>query len=49
MVRDFSEWMTSHEYSSVSEMRGALSLRNCPDPTQFGRANYLRTLQLWRI
>jgi len=49
MVRDFSGWMTAHEYSSVSEMRGALSLRNCPDPTQFGRANYLRTLQLWRI
>jgi dihydroorotate dehydrogenase (fumarate) len=30
------------------EMRGALSLRNCPDPEAYERGNYLRTLQLWK-
>lgn len=49
MVEGFRDWMASHEYSSLDEMKGALSLRNCPDPTQFSRANYLRTLQLWRV
>lgn len=41
-------WMEKFEYSSVAEMRGALSLRNCPDPEAYERGNYLRSLQLWR-
>jgi dihydroorotate dehydrogenase (fumarate) len=40
-------WMEEHEYESVAQMRGALSLANCPDPAAFERANYLKTLQLW--
>lgn len=36
------------EYESVSQLRGALSLQNCPDPAAFERANYLKVLQLWR-
>lgn len=49
MVGEFRRWMEEHEYSSVAEMCGALSMKNCPDPSQFGRANYLRTLQLWKL
>jgi dihydroorotate dehydrogenase (fumarate) len=30
-------------------MRGSMSLRNCPDPSAFERANYLRVLQLWKV
>jgi dihydroorotate dehydrogenase (fumarate) len=41
-------WMEEHEYESVAQMRGALSLANCPDPAAFERANYLKTLQLWK-
>jgi dihydroorotate dehydrogenase (fumarate) len=41
-------WMEKFEYTSVAEMRGALSLRNCPDPEAYERGNYLRSLQLWR-
>lgn len=29
-------------YRSVAEMKGTLSMRNCPDPTAFERANYLK-------
>lgn len=41
-------WMEEHEYESVAQMRGALSLANCPDPAAFERANYLKALQLWK-
>lgn len=43
-----NEFMAKHEYESVSEVVGALSLRNCPDPEAYERGNYLRMLQLWK-
>jgi len=48
LVRDFQEWMVTHEYTSVNQMRGSLSHKNSPDPAAFERANYLRVLQLWK-
>jgi dihydroorotate dehydrogenase (fumarate) len=45
---ELKQWMEKFEYASVAEMRGALSLRNCPDPEAYERGNYLRSLQLWR-
>jgi dihydroorotate dehydrogenase (fumarate) len=41
-------WLTEHEYASLTQMRGSMSLRHCPDPEAFERANYMRTLQAWR-
>lgn len=37
-------WMEQHEYSSVDQMRGALSQINCQDPSAFERAQYMRAL-----
>lgn len=48
IIQGLSRWMEQFEYDSIAEMRGALSLRNCPDPEAYERGNYLRTLQLWR-
>ncbi len=48
MLEGLRDWMERHEYTSVSEMRGALSLARCPDPEAYERGNYLKTLQLWR-
>ncbi|MDP1579294.1 MAG: dihydroorotate dehydrogenase-like protein [Candidatus Didemnitutus sp.] len=48
IAEELKVWMAKFEYNSVSEMRGALSLRNCPDPEAYERGNYLRSLQLWR-
>jgi len=42
-------WMSEHGYSSVDEIRGAMNLRHCPDPSAFERANYIRILQAWRV
>ncbi len=48
MVADFRQWLSSHEYDSLTQMRGSLSHINSPNPAEFERANYLRTLQLWK-
>ena len=48
ILTELKLWMEKFEYSSIAEMRGALSLRNCPDPEAYERGNYLRSLQLWR-
>jgi dihydroorotate dehydrogenase (fumarate) len=48
MVADFEQWLRTHEYQSLAQMRGSLSHVNSPNPAEFERANYLRTLQLWK-
>lgn len=48
LLAGLSSWMNEHEYETVKEIRGALSMRNCPDAEAYERGNYLRTLQLWK-
>lgn len=48
LLSGLRRWMSEHEYDSVNQMRGALSLRRCPDPEAYERGNYLRAMQLWR-
>ena len=45
---EMASWMAEHEYASVAQMRGSMSLSNSPDPGAFERANYIRVLQGWR-
>jgi dihydroorotate dehydrogenase (fumarate) len=40
-------WMTEHEYESVAQMRGSMSLVRSPNPTGFVRANYMKMLESW--
>jgi dihydroorotate dehydrogenase (fumarate) len=47
--REFVRWMEDHEYESVGQMCGSMSLERCPDPAAFERANYTRILQTWRV
>lgn len=49
LITGLGTWLEEHEYKSVDEMRGSMSLRHCPDPSVFERANYLRVLQLWKV
>jgi dihydroorotate dehydrogenase (fumarate) len=37
--------MNEREYVSVSQMKGSLSQRACPDPDAFERANYMKALK----
>ncbi len=40
-------WMTEMEYESLSQMRGSMNIRNCPDPNAYKRTNYMHMLQTW--
>jgi len=47
--RDFVQWMEQHEYNTLQEMQGSMSLLRCPDPKAYERANYLHILKSWNI
>lgn len=49
LLADLNRWMEEHEYESIDQMRGSMSLAHCPDPSVYERANYLRVLQLWKV
>jgi dihydroorotate dehydrogenase (fumarate) len=42
--RDLIAWMEEHEYESVAQLKGSLSQKNCPDPSAFERAQYMRAI-----
>ena len=35
-------WLADHDYESVEQMKGSMSMRNVPNPVAFARANYAR-------
>ncbi|PYJ94783.1 MAG: dihydroorotate dehydrogenase-like protein [Verrucomicrobia bacterium] len=37
-------WLEDHRCSSLSEIKGRMSQKNCPDPSAFERAQYVRGL-----
>ena len=43
-----ARWLEEHEYVSLRQMQGSMSLEACPDPRVYERANYMLTLQGWR-
>ena len=49
LISALEHWLEDHEYESIEQMRGSMSLQHCPDRTVFERANYLRVLQLWKV
>ncbi len=44
LARQLTCWMTDHEYESVREMRGAMTIDAVAEPGAFYRANYLKVL-----
>ncbi len=46
--RDMERWLEEHEYTSIRQAQGSLSLLRSPDPEAFERGNYMRILQTWR-
>ena len=45
--KELAEWLEQHEYESLSQMQGSMSLVRCPDPQAYERANYMEILQSW--
>jgi dihydroorotate dehydrogenase (fumarate) len=42
--RDLVAWMEEHEYSSVTQLKGSMSQKNCAEPSAFERAQYMRAI-----
>ena len=42
--REMVEWLKEHEYESISQLKGSLSQKNCPEPAAFERAQYMKAL-----
>lgn len=42
-----SRWLVEHEYESLAQARGSMSLQRSPDPHIYERANYLHILRSW--
>jgi dihydroorotate dehydrogenase (fumarate) len=43
--REVEAWMQEHEWTSLNEMRGNMSLERIPDPAAFERANFRMALR----
>jgi dihydroorotate dehydrogenase (fumarate) len=47
MCRKVGEWLDEHEYDSLRQMQGSMSMQNSPNPQAFLRGNYMKVLQTW--
>ena len=45
VLAELMEWMTEHEYDSVRQMQGSMSLRFVSNPAAYERANYMQVLR----
>jgi dihydroorotate dehydrogenase (fumarate) len=45
--REMLQWMEEHEYESVEQLKGSMRQKNCPDPSAFERAQYMRALSTY--
>lgn len=45
---EMKNWLDEHEYHSLGQALGSMSLERCPDPGAYERGNYVRILQNWR-
>jgi dihydroorotate dehydrogenase (fumarate) len=41
-------WMEEHDYESLAQMRGSMSLAKSPNPAAFERGNYMKILRSWQ-
>lgn len=47
VLRELRQWLLDHEYESLRQAQGSMSLEKCPNPEAFERGNYMRILQTW--
>ena len=49
VLAEMEQWMTDHEYGSVSQLKGSMSQKSIADPSAFERANYMKALNTYRL
>jgi dihydroorotate dehydrogenase (fumarate) len=42
--RDLVQWMTEHDYDSLRQLKGSMSMAHCGNPEGLKRANYMKAL-----
>ncbi|OQW96369.1 MAG: dihydroorotate dehydrogenase [Verrucomicrobia bacterium A1] len=45
ILKELETWMSEKEYTSVTQMKGAMSQKSVANPAAFERANYIRILE----
>ena len=45
---EMAAWLAQHGYNSLGEIKGVMSRKNCPDPSGFERAQYVRGLSSYK-
>ena len=48
LIEGLEQWMELKEYTSVKQMKGAMSQKSVADPTAFERANYIKILEKFK-
>lgn len=49
LEEDLVRWMEEHEYESIRQMQGSMSVQRVADPAAFQRANYMRVLSSFEL
>ncbi|MDD3597671.1 dihydroorotate dehydrogenase-like protein [Sulfuricurvum sp.] len=49
ILSDMEEWMEKHEYESISQMKGSISLAHTDNPSAYERNSYMYALQHYRV
>jgi dihydroorotate dehydrogenase (fumarate) len=49
IVQGLKHWMEEHDYESIEQMRGSMSLQKSPNAGAFERGNYMKVLRSWRM
>jgi dihydroorotate dehydrogenase (fumarate) len=48
VIDGMTQWLNEHNYDSLMQMRGSMSLKKCPNPKALERGNYMRVLTGWK-
>jgi dihydroorotate dehydrogenase (fumarate) len=48
ILLDIRDWMEKHEYESISQMKGSISLCHTDNPSAYERNSYMYALQHYR-
>jgi len=49
ILDEMRAWMQEHEYESVKQMQGSMSLRSVANPNAFLRSNYMKVLSSYTL
>ncbi|MEM9447418.1 MAG: dihydroorotate dehydrogenase-like protein [Cyanobacteria bacterium P01_E01_bin.6] len=47
--QEMRHWLHEHEYESIQQLQGSMSQMNCPDPSAFERAQYIKSIQTYSL